>query len=105
VKRFVLERLDDPDLSPASIAATQHMSLRYLHALFRADSSSPARWILAERLDRCRTDLADPAKQHRSICEVAHHWGFRDAAHFSRVFKRQFGKTPRECRASGSSSA
>ncbi|HVW70544.1 MAG TPA: helix-turn-helix domain-containing protein [Steroidobacteraceae bacterium] len=99
VKRYVRERLDDPELSPASIAASQHMSLRYLHALFRADSSSPARWIQAERLERCRADLADPVQRQRSICEIAHHWGFRDAAHFSRVFRRRFGKTPSESRA------
>ena len=98
VKRYVRERLDDPDLSPLSIAINQHMSLRHLHALFRADSNSPARWILTERLERCRADLEDAAQRHRSICEIAHRWGVRDAAHFRRVFRRQFGKTPRECR-------
>ncbi len=104
VKRYLRERLDDPDLTPASIAAAHHMSLRYLHTLFRAQSESPVRWIQAERLDRCYADLSDPAQQHRSICDIAHRWGFRDAAHFSRAFRRRFGHTPRECRPAGATS-
>ena len=103
IKRYLRERLDDPDLTPASIAAAHHMSLRYLHTLFRAESLSPVRWIQMERLEQCRADLADPAQRHRSICDIAHRWGFLDAAHFSRAFRRQFGHAPRECRSAGAS--
>ena len=33
-----------------------------------------------------------------SVTEIAFRWGFRDAAHFSRVFKREFEVTPSEVR-------
>jgi len=32
------------------------------------------------------------------VTEIAFRWGFCDAAHFSRVFKRAFGATPSEIR-------
>ena len=32
------------------------------------------------------------------MTEIAFRWGFRDAAHFSRVFKREFEVTPSEVR-------
>ena len=98
VQCYLRERLDEPDLTPVAIAAAQHISLRHLHSIFRAINSTPVKWIQAERLERCRSDLTDPVQGHRSICEIAHRWGFRDAAHFSRVFKRRFGYSPRTCR-------
>ena len=33
-----------------------------------------------------------------SVTDIAFRWGFCDAAHFSRVFKREFGATPSEIR-------
>ncbi|MDD5581131.1 MAG: AraC family transcriptional regulator [Methylobacter sp.] len=32
---------------------------------------------------------------------MAFRWGFNDSAHFSRVFKQQFGCSPREFRQQG----
>jgi len=32
------------------------------------------------------------------VTDIAFRWGFTDAAHFSRVFKRAFGATPSEIR-------
>ena len=32
------------------------------------------------------------------MTDIAFRWGFCDAAHFSRVFKREFGATPSEVR-------
>jgi AraC-like DNA-binding protein len=42
--------------------------------------------------------LADPAERDRSVSEIAYHWGFNDAAHFSRTFKARFGMSPRDAR-------
>ena len=99
IKRYARDRLDNPDLTPAAIAAAQNISLRYLHAIFHAAGSTPAGWIQAERLESCRAELMDPSQAHRSICEIAHRWCFRDAAHFSRAFRRRFGYAPSACRA------
>jgi transcriptional regulator GlxA family with amidase domain len=52
--------------------------------------------VRRERLSRCLEDLQQP--NGGSVTEIAFRWGFCDAAHFSRVFKREFGATPSEIR-------
>jgi AraC-like DNA-binding protein len=59
--------------------------------------------IWAQRLEACRRELGDPQQGHRSISDIAFGWGFNDAAHFSRAFRERFGLSPREWRASNSS--
>ncbi len=93
---FVVDQLADPDLSPASIAQANGISVRYLHKLFSSRGRSVSRWILKARLDHCRRDLETRARD-RSITEVAFGWGFNDGSHFSRSFRSEFGMTPREC--------
>jgi len=39
-------------------------------------------------VEHCRTDLSDPHLRQRNIADIALGWGFSDAAHFSRCFKR-----------------
>ncbi len=40
---------------------------------------------------RCREDLSDHQVSHRGVAEVAIRWGFRSAAHFTRVFHARYG--------------
>jgi AraC-like DNA-binding protein len=68
--------------------------------MFRELDTTIVATIRTRRLERCREDLSDPALAHRSIMEIAEHWGFGDPAHFSRAFRKQFGMTPSEVRAS-----
>lgn len=100
VLNFVEQHLHDPDLGPESIAAAHHVSTRYLHKLFEDRPESLAAYVRARRLERCRTDLRDPAQASRPVSLVAASWGFRDAAHFSKVFKGAFGLPPGEYRRS-----
>lgn len=99
IKAFVQARLDDPALSPASIAAAAGVTPRYLHRLFEAEEESIGRWIWSARLERCRRDLADPAQAGRSVTDIAFAWGFNDLAHFSRSFRARYGCSPRAYRA------
>lgn len=55
-------------------------------------------WIRTRRLEECRREPASPAGRHRTIASVAHGWGFADATHFSKAFKREFGLSPRAWR-------
>jgi transcriptional regulator GlxA family with amidase domain len=54
--------------------------------------------IRHERLEAVRRDLEDPAKRHRGVAVLAARWGFFDAAHFSRVFRRHYGYPPSQRR-------
>jgi AraC family transcriptional regulator, positive regulator of tynA and feaB len=96
VSRYVRSHLQDPQLGPATIARAYAMSVRTLHALFEDVDASVAGLVRTERLARCLEDLRQP--NGGSVTDIAFRWGFCDAAHFSRVFKREFGATPTEVR-------
>ena len=96
VRRYVRAHLRDPELDPEAIARAHAISVRALHALFEDTGESVASLVRRERLARCYEDLGLPSGG--SVTEIAFRWGFRDAAHFSRVFKREFEVTPSEVR-------
>lgn len=98
VRAFIEQNLSDLRLDPAAVAAAHHLSVRHLHRLFEAEHTTVAAWIRHRRLERCRTDLADPALRHHPVSAVAARWGLTDAAHFSRLFRRTYGLSPTEHR-------
>ncbi|MEV7773640.1 helix-turn-helix domain-containing protein [Kitasatospora sp. NPDC086791] len=99
VKDHILRHLGDPDLSPERIAAAHHVSVRYLHKLFRFEGVTVARWIQRQRLDMCRRDLARRTAGRATVAAVAGRWGFVSASHFSRAFRARYGVSPREWQA------
>jgi AraC-like DNA-binding protein len=96
IRRYVRTHLQDPELGPTSIARAYSVSVRALHALFEDVDASVAGLVRSERLARCMEDLQ--RANGGSVTDIAFRWGFCDAAHFSRVFKRAFGVTPSEVR-------
>ncbi|MBM0275380.1 AraC-like ligand-binding domain-containing protein [Micromonospora tarensis] len=98
VQAFIDEHLGDPDLSPGTIAAAHHVSLRTLHRAFEAEDQTVAEIIRMRRLDRCARDLRDPLQRARPIHSIAVRWGFPTQAHFSRVFTAAYGMSPRAFR-------
>jgi AraC family transcriptional activator of tynA and feaB len=96
IGRYIRSHLQDPQLGPAAIARAYAMSVRTLHGLFEDVDASVAGMVRTERLARCLEDLQQP--NGGSVTDIAFRWGFCDAAHFSRVFKREFGATPSEVR-------
>jgi AraC-like DNA-binding protein len=95
---YIDARWPDPDLGPASIAAALGISVRYLHQCFAASDVSVMDYVRAQRLKRCRIDLADPACDRLPIAEIALRNGFRNVCHFNQAFKAAFGATPRDVR-------
>ena len=91
-------RLGDPDLTPATIAATHHISVRYLHLLFETEQHSVADLIRTRRLEHCRRDLLDPTLADRPVAATGVRWGFPNTAHFSRLFRDTYGLPPSEFR-------
>ncbi|MHA4947558.1 AraC-like ligand-binding domain-containing protein [Micromonospora sp. SD19] len=94
---FIDRHLDSDELSPRSVAAVHHISLRSLHRLFEGDSTTVAELIRAKRLEQCRRDLANPLVR-QPIQAIAARWGFRDKAHFSRLFRARYGRSPQAYR-------
>ncbi|MDT9687198.1 helix-turn-helix domain-containing protein [Streptomyces sp. P9(2023)] len=98
INAFIDHHLSDPDLSPITIAAHHHISVRHLHTLFRQQPASVGATIHRLRLERGRADLADPRLRHRRIGETSARWGFRHPADFSRAFRRAYGISPSDYR-------
>ncbi|MFG2592220.1 helix-turn-helix domain-containing protein [Streptomyces sp. NPDC048438] len=98
VTRYIQEHLADPGLSAARIAAAHGISVRHLYAVLSRAGISLGDWIRTRRLAECRRELAGPEGRLRTIAAVGRRWGFVDATHFSKVFKRTYGLSPRAWR-------
>jgi AraC-like DNA-binding protein len=98
VEVYVMHELGDPGLCPGQIAKKHDISVRRLYGLWAAEELSPAEWIMSERLELARRELASPATGSRTIAAIAHACGFVDAAHFARRFRAAYGVSPREWR-------
>jgi AraC-like DNA-binding protein len=66
--------------------------------LFADEDFGVANWILQKRLERCRSDIETAAFSMRSLSDIAFSWGFSDASHFSRAFRKHYGVSPKACR-------
>jgi AraC-like DNA-binding protein len=91
---YVRAHLRDPGLSHAMVAAAHHMSPRTLNRLFEGHEHTVTETIRRWRLDGARRELEDPRWRRCSVMAIAAHWGFHEQAHFTRLFKAQFGVTP-----------
>jgi AraC-like DNA-binding protein len=99
VKRHVDLHLADPDLTPASAAAALGISARQLHRRFEANDSTFGRYVLRQRLLRCRDTIAGATGTGRSVVDIALGWGFNSMATFYRAFASEFGTPPAVLRA------
>ena len=100
VRNFIHMHLADPGLSPDRIARAEGISTRYLHMLFRreGEGESVSRFVQRQRLDACRRSLECPDRDSFSVTDIAFGWGFNDSSHFNRLFKAEFGLTPKAWR-------
>lgn len=96
IRNYVLTHLCDPQLDAPRIAAGVGLSLRYVHRLFAAEPLHLMQWVLEQRLSRCHEAIRANTAATASISQIAYRWGFNDAAHFSRAFRKRFGLSPRE---------
>lgn len=91
-------RLGDPELGAGEIARAHFISVRRLQKIFHQHGTTVTRYILAERLERCRRALASPSRRDHSIGQIARQWGMCDLPNFSRRFRAEFGMSPSDYR-------
>jgi AraC-like DNA-binding protein len=98
IHQHVEAQLGDPELGPSRIASAHHISVRYLNRLLAAEGTTVVELIRSRRLERCRRDLADTALDAEPVHAIGFRWGLTSAAHFSRVFRAEYGTSPRAFR-------
>jgi len=85
-------------LTAEKVARGCQISTRYVHYLLKSDGKSFHDILWQQRLSHAHCQLIDKLNPFRSIAEVATACGFKSNAHFSRLFRKQFGRSPREAR-------
>lgn len=94
VVAIIESRLSDIKLEVGQIAKEVYLSHSQLARKLDAITGySPNRFIRLIRLNQAKKLLRDESK---SITAIAYECGFSDPSYFSRVFKKEFGKTPVE---------
>lgn len=98
IQGYARQHLDNPSLDLTSLARQHNVSVRYVQKLFQEHGLSVSRWIRRERLSRCLTDLKDPQKTEVPVAVIGRRWGFATPSYFTRVFREEYGLTPRQIR-------
>ena len=81
------------DLRLAELAALVYMSPYHFARLFKCSTGvSPHRFVIRQRIARAGAFLATP---ELSIARISRMVGFRTPSHFTTVFRRVTGITPR----------
>ncbi|MCK6693864.1 MAG: helix-turn-helix domain-containing protein, partial [Thermoanaerobaculia bacterium] len=96
IRQIVERHLDDYTFSVEKLCREAGMSTANLHRKLTALTGlSAVRFIRHVRLNRAKEMLRDPAN---SITAIAMDTGFNDPSYFGRIFKQEFGITPKEWR-------
>ncbi|MFJ3077828.1 helix-turn-helix domain-containing protein [Pseudomonas sp. NPDC087029] len=96
--RLLIERnLHRSDLTPALLAKEAGTSRSQLYRAFER-FGGVRHYVLQRRLRHCLFALCDSANAGRRIGDLAFEHGFVDEAHFSRLFRKAFGLSPRAAR-------
>src|SRR5258706_546725 len=92
VTEHIEQNLDRP-LPLTELAAVIYMSRFHFARLFRHSTGHPPhRFVIRQRIARAREFLARP---ELTIAEISRRVGFRTPNHFTTVFRRVSGVTPR----------
>jgi AraC-like DNA-binding protein len=75
------------------------LSVRYINNLFNTEDTSLMRYLTQQRLELAKRRLSNHLLRHKTITELAMQSGFNNMAHFSRLFKQNYGVSPRQYRA------
>lgn len=98
IKAYIREHARDSELTIPKLADALGMSVSALYRGFASQEISVGEALWHERLKLASVALRSRTFANKSIKEIAFQSGFSDAAHFSRMFRQQYGVSPREYR-------
>jgi len=95
VTSYIEENLTK-DLTLAEIADVAHMSPHYFSRMFRKSTGIPPhRYVIDRRIEKAKTLLSD---KHLPLVEVGLSVGFQNQSHFTTLFHKRTGVTPKTYR-------
>jgi len=95
VKEDLKRRHSSQELAVRSGLTPQHFCV-----LFKAETGeTPIAFMRRVRMDEARRLLEDPSKLLLNIKEIAGSVGCSDSSHFVREFRKRFGLSPKQYRA------
>lgn len=100
IKADIQANLGLHELSVSMIARRHGVSPRYVHMLFEAEGQTFTEHVTVERLRAAHRMLTQSSYGHLRISDVAFAVGYIDLSTFNRHFRRVYGGTPSEIRAS-----
>ncbi|WP_406432125.1 helix-turn-helix domain-containing protein [Streptomyces sp. NBC_00631] len=96
LESWIAEHLTAGAIRVADLAAAHNVAPRTVHRAFATTGDTMGAVVRAHRLAAARNDLVHSSA---SIAAIAHRWGFCDASHLSREFRREFSMSPGDYRA------
>ena len=95
---YIEGHLGEATLSVEKLAEVAHLSPYHFSRAFKtATGQAPHRFVLERRVERARLHLAEGRE---SLAGIAYATGFSSQAHFSSIFRRLAGVTPKQYRQS-----
>ena len=98
VQTELMARIREPSLRIQDVANELGIGTRKIHRLFQGAGTTPSKWIEERRLEMIANELRSQSNSGQLISQIALSFGYNDLSHFSRVFKRRYGVSPREYR-------
>jgi AraC family transcriptional activator of tynA and feaB len=95
LETWITNHLSDGAIRVQDLAAAHNVAPRTVHRAFEATGDTVGAVIRKHRLAAARDDLVNT---DHSIAAIAHRWGFCDASHLGREFRRQLSLSPGDYR-------
>ena len=96
IERHILENYPDCAYDVNLYLSSLHFSPEYLKKLFKKETGlTPQQYLINKRLEIAANTLTSYCGKW-NISETARLCGFSEPLYFSRLFKRKFGKSPRD---------
>jgi len=101
--QYIMEHLDERDLSVREVAAHVDVTERALQMAFRTHlGMTPAELIRRRRVEHIRKDLRE-APERRNVIDVAQRWGVTNRSTLTQNYRQLFHETPTTMLRGGSS--
>ncbi|WP_291960484.1 AraC family transcriptional regulator [Chelatococcus sp.] len=102
IRQDIEVHLRDPDLNVNTIARHHGVTPRYVQLLFEREGTTFSAFLRDRRLALAYNRLRREPTGRASIATIAYDCGFPDLSGFNRAFRKRYGATPSDVRATGS---